>query len=117
MKLLIYTFLILTMTGCYSPQHFSIDARKDTIIVVKREISDRVFMTVGISGEIEDSCLVILYSNYKDKSGYVSKREYMLKKGVVKDTLGKSDLYDNKAIIEFKHQNNNSGNLDLEVMF
>ena len=116
MKILFYLLIIITISGCENDprQCFTINARKDTTIVVKRHISYRTFMTVKINGKVDDECLMICYYNHPD---VVRKDSSILKNEIINQQTGTGYLYGNEAVIEFKHQNNKNGNLKLEVMF
>ena len=73
-------------------------------------------MTVKVTGNLERDCLIILQQNNIPDS-LALKRKYVLKEGMISDTLSKDDLYGDSAKITFKHGKNNNGYLNLEVVF
>ncbi|WP_394991727.1 hypothetical protein [Emticicia sp.] len=118
MKNLFLLFFLLNLSSCGRdfPQHFTINGNSDTTLIVFKAISNRTFMTIRLKGKIDNDCLISLQQNNIPDS-LVLKCEFLIKKGIVNDTIGKGDLYDNSAKIIFKHGNNKTGKLNLEVEF
>lgn len=100
------------------PQHFTINGSSDTTLIVHRVISHKTFMTVRLKGNLENDCLITLIHNEIPKQDALDlKNEFIIKKGIVNDTIGKGDLYNNSVKIIFKHGNNRTGKLNLDVEF
>lgn len=122
MKNLFLLFCVLNILGCGGesdfPQHFIINGNSDTTLNVHRVISDRTFMTVRLKGNLDSDCLITLIHNeIPEKDALLFKNDFIIKKGIVNDTIGKGDLYNNSVKIIFKHGNNRTGKLNLEVEF
>lgn len=122
MKKLFLLFCILNILGCGGdsdfPQHFTINGNSDTTLIVHRVISHRTFMTVRLKGNLENDCLTTLIHNeISEKDALDLKNDFIIKKGIVNDTIGKGDLYNNSVKIIFKHGNNRTGLLNLDVEF
>ena len=120
MKIHLFFILIFCLINCETDkrQFYTIKTNSDTCIVVERKIESRTFMTIIVKGQLDEDCLITLFRNKNhNKNDNVTRREYVIKKGIIKDTLGIDDLYDNYAKIIYNHEKNKTGHLRFEVLF